>query len=122
MYLSIWLGILLGSTSCSSTNDKPSANELAEARRALPAEDAVLQDNPLARRLNKPSTMPSTPPAGARLSYSSVNIKESVVAMTFDDGPHPSLTPKLLDVFLGSVPVDQGLQEAQDLGNSAMSN
>mgnify|MGYP002724322669 FL=1 len=33
-----------------------------------------------------------------------------------------ALTPKLLDVFLGSVPVDQGLQEAQDLGNSAMSN
>lgn len=99
MYLSIWLGILLGSTSCSSTNDKPSADELAKARRALPAEDATLQDNPLARRLNKPSTMPMAPPAGARLSYSSVSIKEPVVAMTFDDGPHPSLTPKLLDLL-----------------------
>lgn len=99
MYLSIWLGILMGSTSCSSTNDKPSADELAEASRAFPAEDADLQGNPLARRLNKPSTMPTVPPAGARLSYSSVNIKEPVVAMTFDDGPHPSLTPKLLDIL-----------------------
>lgn len=31
-----------------------------------------------------------------------------------------ALTPKLLDVFLGAVPVEQGLQEAQDLGNAAM--
>lgn len=54
MYLSIWLGILMGSTSCSSTNDNPSAAELAEARRALPAEDAVLQENPLTKRLNRP--------------------------------------------------------------------
>ncbi|QOR47778.1 sugar ABC transporter substrate-binding protein [Trueperella pecoris] len=28
--------------------------------------------------------------------------------------------PRLLDVFLGSVPVEQGLKEAQDAGNSAM--
>jgi peptidoglycan/xylan/chitin deacetylase (PgdA/CDA1 family) len=62
-------------------------------------EDAVLQDNPLAKRLNKPSSMPSVPPAGARISYSSVNITQPVVAMTFDDGPHPSLTPKLLDIL-----------------------
>lgn len=33
-----------------------------------------------------------------------------------------ALTPKLLDVFLGSIPVEQGLQEAQDLGNAAMGN
>lgn len=98
MYLSIWFGILIGSAGCSST-DKPSKAELAAAKRATPAEDAVLQDNPLSKRLNRPSTMPSVPPAGARVSYSQVNITQPVVAMTFDDGPHPSLTPKLLDLL-----------------------
>jgi peptidoglycan/xylan/chitin deacetylase (PgdA/CDA1 family) len=99
MYLSIWFGILMGSAGCSSTDKQPTQAELAAARRATPAEDAVLQDNPLAKRLNKPSSMPSVPPAGARISYSSVNITQPVVAMTFDDGPHPSLTPKLLDLL-----------------------
>ncbi|VEI13395.1 ABC transporter substrate-binding protein [Trueperella bialowiezensis] len=31
-------------------------------------------------------------------------------------------SPKLLDVFLGVVPVEQGLKEAQDLGNAAMNH
>jgi peptidoglycan/xylan/chitin deacetylase (PgdA/CDA1 family) len=99
MYLSIWFGILMGSAGCSSTPKQPSAAELAAALKAMPAQDATLQDNPLAKRLNKPSSMPTVPPAGARISYSSVNIKQPVVAMTFDDGPHPSLTPKLLDIL-----------------------
>jgi peptidoglycan/xylan/chitin deacetylase (PgdA/CDA1 family) len=99
MYLSIWFGILMGSAGCSSSDNQPSKAELAAAKRATPVEDAVLQDNPLAKRLNKPSSMPSVPPAGARISYSSVNITQPVVAMTFDDGPHPSLTPKLLDIL-----------------------
>lgn len=94
MYLSIWLGILMGSASCSSPDKKPSGSD----SRSL-TEAGVLQDNPLAKRLNRPSSMPGTPPAGARISYSQVNITQPVVAMTFDDGPHPSLTPKLLDIL-----------------------
>lgn len=93
MYLSIWFGILMGSAGCSTPDKKPSSSEAASA------EMGVIQDNPLAKRLNKPSTMPTTPPAGARISYSQVNITQPVVAMTFDDGPHPSLTPKLLDIL-----------------------
>ncbi len=98
MYLSIWLGILMGSAGCSSTDKK--ADELADARKAAQqSADAMIQDNPLAKRLNNPSSMPTVPPAGAKNSYSQVNITEKVVAMTFDDGPHPSLTPKLLDIL-----------------------
>ncbi|SKA89867.1 Peptidoglycan/xylan/chitin deacetylase, PgdA/CDA1 family [Prosthecobacter debontii] len=97
MYLSIWLGVLMGSASCSSTDKKP--DDLAEVRKATPMVDPVLQDNPLARRLNNPSSMPTVPPAGAKISYSQVNITEKVLAMTFDDGPHPTLTPKLLDIL-----------------------
>ncbi|MCW0218343.1 MAG: polysaccharide deacetylase family protein [Prosthecobacter sp.] len=98
MYLSIWLGILMGSASCSSTDKKPA--DLTEVRKATAVdEDPTFQDNPLAKRKNNPSTMPNVPPAGAKLSYSQVNITEKVVAMTFDDGPHPTLTPKLLDIL-----------------------
>lgn len=88
----------MGSSGCSSTDKKPEA--LAEVRQAaLAAPDPILLDNPLAKRMNNPSTMPTVPPAGAKIGYSQVNITEKVVAMTFDDGPHPTLTPKLLDIL-----------------------
>ena len=32
-------------------------------------------------------------------TYTSCNVESSTVAMTFDDGPHPKLTPKLLDML-----------------------
>lgn len=105
MYLSIWLGIMVGGASCSSSDKKADlAAAAAEVRTPATAATTssglpVIQDNPLARRMNNPSSMPNTPPAGAKISYSQVNITEKVVAMTFDDGPHPSLTPKLLDIL-----------------------
>ena len=34
-----------------------------------------------------------------RLSYNSCNVEGAYVALTFDDGPHATLTPKLLDVL-----------------------
>jgi peptidoglycan/xylan/chitin deacetylase (PgdA/CDA1 family) len=86
---------MLGSQAGCSAPSKPPA----EVRKASPAENAALADNPLAKRLNEPSSLPSVPPAGARISYSQVNITQPIVAMTFDDGPHPTLTPKLLDLL-----------------------
>lgn len=98
MYLSLWFGILMGSAGCSSSPDKqPPATALVNAQKAT--QDATLQDNSLVKRMNTPSSMPTVPPAGAKVSYSQVNITEPVVAMTFDDGPHPTLTPKLLDIL-----------------------
>jgi peptidoglycan/xylan/chitin deacetylase (PgdA/CDA1 family) len=46
----------------------------------------------------------SLPPAPARRaapknSYNNISTSHPVVAMTFDDGPHPELTPKLLDIL-----------------------
>src|SRR5690606_139212 len=35
----------------------------------------------------------------AKASYSRVATPEKVVALTFDDGPHVSLTPRLLDIL-----------------------
>lgn len=97
MYLSIWFGILLGSAGCSST-DRP-ATASAGIDKPAPAPAPQLQENPIARRSNRPSTLPSVPPAGAKVSYSQVSITQPVVAMTFDDGPHPVLTPRLLDIL-----------------------
>jgi len=42
----------------------------------------------------------STPrPPRVPEQYNSVNTSRRVVALTFDDGPHPELTPKLLDIL-----------------------
>lgn len=48
---------------------------------------------------NPDSNLPSTLPAGVRTRYSSVPTNEMVLAMTFDDGPHPTYTPRLLDML-----------------------
>lgn len=49
------------------------------------------------------SIAPSGPvaarPARVPSSYNSVNTTRPYVALTFDDGPHPELTPKLLDIL-----------------------
>jgi peptidoglycan/xylan/chitin deacetylase (PgdA/CDA1 family) len=42
---------------------------------------------------------PSASPASPRVSYSSVHVDGPYIAMTFDDGPHQTLTPKLLDLL-----------------------
>ena len=41
---------------------------------------------------------PATP-AGPEITFSSVHVDGSYIAMTFDDGPSASLTPKLLDLL-----------------------
>lgn len=99
MYLSIWFGILMGSAGCSSTDKQPQSASVTKPTETPVSQTAAYPENPLSRRLNQPSTMPTVPPAGARVSYSRVNITQPVLAMTFDDGPHPSLTPKLLDIL-----------------------
>jgi Polysaccharide deacetylase len=44
-----------------------------------------------------PSVAPSDAPQ--RSSYSSCRVDGPYIAMTFDDGPHPVLTPRLLDML-----------------------
>jgi peptidoglycan/xylan/chitin deacetylase (PgdA/CDA1 family) len=93
-HLSLCLGILTGIVSCSSPDTPPTLPP--------PVVHKAPDGNPQipgARRQNNPSDMPNTPPSGARVSYSRVSTAEKVVAMTFDDGPHPTLTPQLLDIL-----------------------
>lgn len=97
MYLSIWFGIMLSTqTGCSvfKKEDKKEPEVAAEVRKP------ILPDDPSsARKKNAPSALPKLPPAGARISYSSVRTDQMVLAMTFDDGPHPTNTPRLLDIL-----------------------
>ncbi len=48
---------------------------------------------------NPDSPLPKVPPPGAKIRYNSVHTDQMVLAMTFDDGPHPVNTPKLLDLL-----------------------
>lgn len=43
--------------------------------------------------------VPRSLPPGIRVSYSSCHVPGPYAAMTFDDGPHPSQTPRLLDML-----------------------
>ncbi|MDB6075424.1 MAG: putative polysaccharide deacetylase [Verrucomicrobiaceae bacterium] len=45
-----------------------------------------------------PAASTSTTPA-PKLSYKEFHINTNAVAMTFDDGPHPANTPRLLDIL-----------------------
>jgi peptidoglycan/xylan/chitin deacetylase (PgdA/CDA1 family) len=100
MYLSLWFGVILTSqTGCTLfKKDTPApalAENPAEVRRPIPVDAPTVGQ----MRQGNPSNLPNVPPAGARVSYSSVQTDQMVLAMTFDDGPHPTLTPKLLDIL-----------------------
>src|SRR5687768_18454631 len=46
-----------------------------------------------------PKPKPPATPAGPQITYNSVYVEGPYVALTFDDGPNPTLTPKLLDLL-----------------------
>ncbi len=103
MYLSIWIGIVMSTSQsgCSVLSKVSGKADISEARKAIPVD----QDNPTARGptvggiINKDSPVPKVPPPGVRTKYSSIHTDQMVLAMTFDDGPHPQNTPKLLDLL-----------------------
>ena len=79
------------------TPDAPAAapaqdKEAAAAKilRALPVDNIPLPDLP---------SLPRTLPPEARVSYSQMHVPGNVIAITFDDGPHPQNTPRLLDML-----------------------
>ena len=46
-----------------------------------------------------PKPKPPSTPAGPQITYNSVYVEGPYVALTFDDGPNATLTPKLLDLL-----------------------
>ena len=62
--------------------------------RAIPVEvPTVIPTTPL------PNNLPNTLPADAKVVYSQCLVEAPVIAITFDDGPHPENTPRLLDML-----------------------
>ena len=50
--------------------------------------------------LRNPSVnLPNAAPGGGKITYSRVRTNLPYIAMTFDDGPHPKNTPRLLDML-----------------------
>ncbi len=45
------------------------------------------------------AALPRTLPEGVQTTYTRCQVAEPVVAITFDDGPHPEFTPRLLDAL-----------------------
>jgi peptidoglycan/xylan/chitin deacetylase (PgdA/CDA1 family) len=82
----------------------------APAKAQLPPHPAsqaavVVEPQPVIQSMNAtetpvPAPTPAPAPAAPRKpTYNSCNVESNTVAMTFDDGPHPKLTPKLLDLL-----------------------
>ncbi|MFZ9921049.1 MAG: polysaccharide deacetylase family protein [Terrimicrobiaceae bacterium] len=55
-----------------------------------------LSDEPSAVAIPAPPTIPASP---RKPSYNSCNVEGPYIALTFDDGPHPKQTPRLLDML-----------------------
>jgi len=86
----------------------PAAQVSAQQTNSLPPAPATTSANPptvpVAVATNPASATPVAspsiqPPANERSSYSSIRVDGPYIAMTFDDGPDPKLTPKLLDTL-----------------------
>lgn len=67
----------------------------SEPARALPA--AQPPASTAARAVAEP--IAPKVPAGPQITFNSVHVDGPYIAMTFDDGPHATLTPKLLDLL-----------------------
>ena len=73
--------------------------------RPAPQAAVVVETEPVINSTNTPlltvaAPMPTPAPTTPRKpSYNSCNVESNTVAMTFDDGPHPKLTPRLLDLL-----------------------
>ncbi|MFV0415356.1 MAG: polysaccharide deacetylase family protein [Chthoniobacterales bacterium] len=75
------------------------SNSLPTGNNNQPISQTPTLEEPL--QLPAPPTPIPTPkkPAPPRLSYNNIETSRRVVALTFDDGPHAQLTPKLLDLL-----------------------
>ncbi len=86
--------VVCGFASAQSGATAPPARSTAEpevvVRRAIPVDEPVALT---------PDTLPRVLPADAKRVYNQCIVESQVVAITFDDGPDPVGTPRLLDML-----------------------
>jgi peptidoglycan/xylan/chitin deacetylase (PgdA/CDA1 family) len=80
-------GLLVSACAQMSTPSPVSTNQTAESATVAPSISITAP------------TAASVQPSRAPASYNSVYTSKPVLALTFDDGPHPELTPRLLDLL-----------------------
>ena len=101
MFLSIWLGVVLslGQPGCSTAPQTVAVTPpVEETRRPVMPDQTVPGPRRNARNVDSPQ-VPKVPPPGAKISYSSVHVNGPFIAITFDDGPQPHNTPRLLKML-----------------------
>ena len=86
------VGLLFLATSCAAVNPTASPSPEASPTAATPP---VTAPSPEPSASSSASTSPRTP----RITYNSVNVDGMYIAITYDDGPHGTLTPRLLDML-----------------------
>ncbi len=67
-----------------------------EIRRAIVVEEDVVIPQALPPQI---AALPRTLPEKTHITYTRCEVPGPVVAITFDDGPHPEFTPRLLDTL-----------------------
>ena len=87
------LFVLLVCTAATLTAQVASSPLKIEVRRALPAEDTPQP------KLPDIATLPRVLPANRKSVYSRCETTLPLIAITFDDGPDPVLTPRLLELL-----------------------
>lgn len=98
MFLSIWVGVVMagGQTGCSSLKKDIASPPpiVAQTKRVEPRPTS-------GGTVKNPDfySVPKVPPPGMRMTYNSIAVSQPVIAMTFDDGPHATNTPRLLDML-----------------------
>jgi len=83
------------------------AASLSSCSAASPLSSVKTPNNSNYRTPQLDSTIPRNPdmpfsrdfPPGVGISFSRVQVSGNYIAMTFDDGPHPQNTPRLLDIL-----------------------
>lgn len=74
------------------------ADELSREPSLAPATEQSATPAPEATIAVKKASV-TKPAAPRKHSYNSCNVEGPYISITFDDGPHPTLTPKLLDLL-----------------------
>jgi peptidoglycan/xylan/chitin deacetylase (PgdA/CDA1 family) len=106
MLFSLWLGMVIaaGESGCTTIKKQEAVAQSTsiQARRAIPVDVTPTKtaSAPI-RGLRNPdyNQVPKVPPPGARVVYTSVQINQPYIAITFDDGPHVTNTPRLLNML-----------------------
>jgi len=103
------VALLLVAAACQPAHTQQAANQPQVI--TPPASTPAKANAPTPAPTSQPATAATpavamqTPPPEAsapgqkRMSYNSCNVEGPYVALTFDDGPHATLTPKLLDIL-----------------------